>query len=195
MVFQRYSVFPHLRVIDNVLLGLELRTRNPIGRLFGVRKRLAIETAEQMLDNVGLLSHRDKYPAQLSGGMQQRLALAQALSVRPRVLLLDEPFGALDPGMRADMHALLVRIWREHGMTVVMVTHDLKEGFTLGSRLLVFDKTRHDPQAPERYGAAITYDIPLNKRETESCALTGLAITSTLAPERAPSSTTHTAIR
>lgn len=195
VVFQRYSVFRHLRVLDNVLLGLELRTRNPIGRLFGSRKRAATEAAEQMLDNVGLLGHRDKYPAQLSGGMQQRLALAQALAVRPRVLLLDEPFGALDPGIRADMHALLLRIWREHGMTVVMVTHDLQEGFTLGSRLLVFDKTRHDPQAPERYGATITYDIPLDKPGMKFCAPTGSPASDAPAPQQAPASTTHTAIR
>jgi NitT/TauT family transport system ATP-binding protein len=78
------------------------------------------------------------------------------------VLLLDEPFGALDPGIRKDMHALLLELWRETRLTVFMVTHDLSEGFSLGTRLLVFDKVRLDPHAPGRYGARITYDIPLN---------------------------------
>ncbi|MEK1837160.1 MAG: ATP-binding cassette domain-containing protein, partial [Pseudomonas sp.] len=104
----------------------------------------------------------DKYPAQLSGGMQQRLAIAQALIMKPRVLLLDEPFGALDPGIRKDMHGLLLELWRETQLTVFMVTHDLSEGFSLGTRLLVFDKVRIDPHAPGAYGARITYDIPLN---------------------------------
>jgi NitT/TauT family transport system ATP-binding protein len=115
-----------------------------------------------MLERVGLGHALRQYPAQLSGGMQQRLAIAQALIARPRLLLLDEPFGALDPGIRKDMHALLLDLWRETGLTVFMVTHDLSEGFHLGTRLLVFDKVRHDPQAPLAYGARITYDIPLN---------------------------------
>jgi NitT/TauT family transport system ATP-binding protein len=112
-------------------------------------------------------------PAQLSGGMQQRLAIAQAFIMQPRVLLLDEPFGALDPGIRKDMHALLLQLWGETRMTVFMVTHDLSEGFNLGTRLLVFDKVRIDPQAPNAYGARITYDIPLN--ETRLSALSGTA--------------------
>jgi NitT/TauT family transport system ATP-binding protein len=94
--------------------------------------------------------------------MQQRLAIAQALIMKPRVLLLDEPFGALDPGIRKDMHGLLLELWRETQLTVFMVTHDLSEGFSLGTRLLVFDKVRVDPHAPGAYGARITYDIPLN---------------------------------
>ena len=114
-----------------------------------------------MLHRVGLGHALARYPNQLSGGMQQRLAIAQALITRPRMLLLDEPFGALDPGIRKDMHALLLELWREARLTVFMVTHDLSEGFHLGTRLLVFDKVRIDPQAPQ-HGARITYDIPLN---------------------------------
>ena len=125
----------------------------------------------EMLEKVGLGHALDKYPAQLSGGMQQRLAIAQAFIMQPRVLLLDEPFGALDPGIRKDMHALLLQLWGETRMTVFMVTHDLSEGFNLGTRLLVFDKVRLDPQAPNAYGARITYDIPLN--ETRLSALSG----------------------
>jgi len=162
VVFQRYSVFEHLSVMGNVLLGFELPQAKFFGRLFGARRRAARDDAVAMLERVGLGTVLDKYPQQLSGGMQQRLAIAQALVMRPRVLLLDEPFGALDPGIRKDMHDLLLKLWRESGLTIFMVTHDLKEGFTLGSRVLVFDKVRIDPQAPGAYGARITYNIPLN---------------------------------
>ncbi|WP_268797675.1 ABC transporter ATP-binding protein [Pseudomonas huanghezhanensis] len=162
VVFQRYSVFPHLSVLDNVALGLELPRSALLGRLFGNAKREAREQASVLLNKVGLGHSLDKYPTQLSGGMQQRLAIAQALIMKPRVLLLDEPFGALDPGIRKDMHALLLELWRETQLTVFMVTHDLSEGFNLGTRLMVFDKVRHDPHAPGAYGARITYDIPLN---------------------------------
>ncbi|HSX72006.1 MAG TPA: ATP-binding cassette domain-containing protein, partial [Pseudomonas sp.] len=162
VVFQRYSVFPHLTVLDNVAIGLELPRSPLLGRLFGNAKREARERAAELLRKVGLGHALDKYPSALSGGMQQRLAIAQALITKPRVLLLDEPFGALDPGIRKDMHALLLELWRETGLTVFMVTHDLSEGFSLGTRLLVFDKVRHDPHAPNAFGARITYDIPLN---------------------------------
>ncbi|SDR76177.1 NitT/TauT family transport system ATP-binding protein [Halopseudomonas xinjiangensis] len=162
VVFQRYSVFPHLTVLGNVMLGMELQQAPLIGRLFGSAKREAREKAVAILEKVGLGNSLDKYPHALSGGMQQRLAIAQALVKTPRILLLDEPFGALDPGIRKDMHDLLLELWKQTGLTVFMVTHDLSEGFTLGTRLLVFDKTRIDPQAPGAYGARITYDIPLN---------------------------------
>ncbi|MGQ0622839.1 MAG: ABC transporter ATP-binding protein [Panacagrimonas sp.] len=164
VVFQKYSVFPHLSVQDNVLLGLELAQSKLAARLFGGARRKARLQADAMLDAVGLAHVRHHYPAALSGGMQQRLALAQALVMRPRILLLDEPFTALDPGIRKDMHALLLGLWRQTGLTVFMVTHDLSEGFTLGTRLLVLDNPRHDPQPPQAYGARITYDIPLNCR-------------------------------
>ena len=163
VVFQRYSVFPHLSVLDNVTIGFELPNARLLGRLFGAGKREARERAVWMLQKVGLGQALDKYPAQLSGGMQQRLAIAQAFIMQPRVLLLDEPFGALDPGIRKDMHALLLQLWGETRMTVFMVTHDLSEGFNLGTRLLVFDKVRIDPHEPNAYGARITYDIPLNE--------------------------------
>ena len=172
VVFQRYSVFPHLTVLDNVAIGLELPRSPLLGRLFGSGKRLAREEAAELLRKVGLGHVLNKYPSALSGGMQQRLAIAQALIMKPRVLLLDEPFGALDPGIRKDMHALLLELWSETRPTVFMVTHDLSEGFSLGTRLLVFDKTRVDPHAPNAFGARITYDIPLNAdRRATSAAL------------------------
>lgn len=161
IVFQRYSVFPHLSVLRNVLLGLELRAAPVSGRLFGRARREALDQARAMLAAVGLEGSLDKYPSELSGGMQQRLALAQSLVMRPEILLLDEPFGALDPGIRGDMHKLILDLWQQHGLTVFMITHDIKEGFYLGTRLLVFDKLRHDPQAPHAFGAGITYDLPV----------------------------------
>jgi NitT/TauT family transport system ATP-binding protein len=163
VVFQRYSSFPHLTVLENVMLGLELQRAPLLGRLFGAARRQARETALAMLESVGLTAARDKYPAQLSGGMQQRLSIAQAVVCKPKILLLDEPFGALDPGVTADMHALILKLWTDNRMTIFMVSHDLSESFTLGTRLLTFDRLRTDPQAPERYGASVTYDLPLRR--------------------------------
>jgi NitT/TauT family transport system ATP-binding protein len=116
-----------------------------------------------LIAEVGLAAHRDKYPSALSGGMQQRLAIAQAIARKPRVLLLDEPFGALDPGTRVQMHELIRFLWRDCGVTIVMVTHDIKEAFALGTRLIALDKPRIDPQAPGRFGAVITYDLDLTR--------------------------------
>lgn len=162
IVFQKYSVFPHLTALGNVLLADEFAQSRWLGKLFGAAKKQAEERAVAMLERVGLGHALQRYPSELSGGMQQRLAIAQALMKKPRILLLDEPFGALDPGIRADMHQLIRELWLQQGLTIFMVTHDLKEGFALGSRLWVFDKARHDPQSPQRYGAQITYDIPLH---------------------------------
>ena len=159
VVFQRYSVFPHLTVLDNVMLGLELDASPVLGRLLGPARRRARERAREMLALVGLERSAAHYPATLSGGMQQRLALAQSLVMEPGMLLLDEPFGALDPGIRRDMHALVLDLWQRRSIGIFMVTHDLHEGFALGTRLLVFDRPREDPQAPERYGATVTYDL------------------------------------
>jgi NitT/TauT family transport system ATP-binding protein len=164
VVFQRYSLFPHLTVQQNLVLGLELSGSRVLGRLFGTARKQAMEKAHSLLNEIGLHAARDKYPSQLSGGMQQRLSLAQSVICNPKILLLDEPFGALDPGITADMHEIILRLWEKNRMTIFMVTHDVKESFQLGTRLLVFDKKRHDPQAPDAYGATVTYDIPLNKR-------------------------------
>jgi NitT/TauT family transport system ATP-binding protein len=161
IVFQRYSLFPHLTVLDNLLLGLELRGSRVLGRLLGTRRRAAMAKANELLEAVGLNSARNKYPSQLSGGMQQRLSIAQSVICEPQILLLDEPFGALDPGVTADMHELILKLWNMNKMTIIMVTHDLRESFYLGTRLLVFDHVRVDPQGQDRFGATITYNIPL----------------------------------
>jgi NitT/TauT family transport system ATP-binding protein len=163
IVFQRYSVFPHLTVLGNVLLGYEFAARPVTARLTGAARKEAIDNSRSLIEAVGLGPHADKYPSALSGGMQQRLAIAQALAKRPRVLLLDEPFGALDPGTRAQMHALIKPLWRDLKMTIVMVTHDIREAFGLATRLIALDRPRVDPQAPERYGAKITYDLDLTR--------------------------------
>jgi NitT/TauT family transport system ATP-binding protein len=164
VVFQRYSVFPHLTARENVVFGLDCAGSPLRARLGGAKRRAAIVAADEMLASVGLADARHVYPAQLSGGMQQRLAIAQALIKHPRVLLLDEPFGALDPGVRIDMHELITDIWRTHALTIFMVTHDIKEAFALGTRVLALDKPRRDPQAPDRYGATIVYDVSLDRK-------------------------------
>lgn len=163
IVFQRYSVYPHLNVVENVMMGEELKASPFLGRTFGKKRKEIRLKAIEILEKVGLGHAVDKFPTELSGGMQQRLAIAQALIKNPAILLLDEPFGALDPGIRTDMHNLILDIWKETKITIFMITHDLKEGFELGTRLLVFDKHRIDPDAPNRYGAKITYDIPVGE--------------------------------
>ncbi|GAC1669479.1 MAG: ABC transporter ATP-binding protein [Steroidobacteraceae bacterium] len=161
IVFQRYALFPHLTVAQNLLLGLEFGGAPLLGRFFGAARRRAMSRVDELLDAVGLYSAANKYPQQLSGGMQQRLSIAQSVIAEPKILLLDEPFGALDAGMTDDMHSLIIKLWNMNKMTIFMVTHDLKESFELGTRLLVFDKVRVDPQSPEAFGATITFNIPL----------------------------------
>jgi NitT/TauT family transport system ATP-binding protein len=161
VVFQRYSVFPHLTVLGNVLLGLEFRQSPVKARLLGAKRRESIERAHALIDAVGLTGSDKKYPAALSGGMQQRLALAQALIMQPKVLLLDEPFGALDPGIRAEIHVLMKRLWHETQLTVVMVTHDMREAFTLATRVIAFERPRDRPEERERYGAVLSRDIDI----------------------------------
>ncbi|MFO7324465.1 MAG: ATP-binding cassette domain-containing protein, partial [Pseudomonadota bacterium] len=136
IVYQRCFLYPHLTALGNLVLGLELKRSRLLGRLFGAKRRAAMQEAERMLEEVGLATARDRYPSQLSGGMQQRLAIAQAVICQPKILLLDEPFSALDPGITADMHVLVKRLWQEHGMTIFMVSHDIRESFELGTRIL-----------------------------------------------------------
>ncbi|EWH09053.1 ABC transporter ATP-binding protein [Catenovulum agarivorans DS-2] len=167
IVFQKYSVFPHLSVLQNVMIADEFSAARFLGRTFGKKKRAIKDKAMTFIQAVGLSHAVDKYPHQLSGGMQQRLAIAQALMKSPKILLLDEPFGALDPGIRKDMHQLIRKVWKENKLTIFMVTHDIQEGFELGSRLWVFDKVRQDLQAPHAYGACVTYDIQLQNQSTQ----------------------------
>ena len=163
VVFQKYSVFPHMTALENVMVGEEFAAAPLTARLFGKARRESRQRALDMLAAVGLAASGNKYPSELSGGMQQRLAIAQALLRRPRILLLDEPFGALDPGIRADMHELILDLWSKLKLTIFMTSHDIKESFHLGGRVIVLDRVRKDPHEPELYGARITYDLPLRR--------------------------------
>lgn len=130
MVFQSYSLFPWLTVRANVAFPLELQ---------GHGRAVADAEARTWVDIVGLSAYEDHYPAQLSGGMKQRVAIARALAARPRVLLMDEPFGALDAQTRAKMQAYLLEVWRKVDVTIVFITHDLEEAVYLSDRILVLD--------------------------------------------------------
>ena len=166
VVFQRYSVFPHLTVLQNVMLGRELRDAKFTARMFGAARRAAADDAMKLLAEVGLAGQENKYPSALSGGMQQRLALAQAIMRGPKILLLDEPFGALDPGIRADIHVLMKRLWNETHLTVVMVTHDLSEAFGLATRVIALERSRNRPEERERYGATVSRDLEIFPRRS-----------------------------
>lgn len=128
MVFQSYTLFPWLSVKKNVMFGLEVNTRD---------RWHAEHEARQWLDLVGLEKYADCYPHQLSGGMKQRVAIVRALANQPRVLLMDEPFGALDAQTRAKMQSHLLEIWRKIDITIVFITHDLDEAVFLADRILV----------------------------------------------------------
>lgn len=168
VVFQKYSVFPHLTVLENVLVGLEFAGSPVSGRLSGKNKRAARELSLHYLEAVGLGASIKKYPHQLSGGMQQRLAVAQAIVKKPEVLLLDEPFGALDPGIRHEIQDVMLELWAHEKMTIVMVTHDLQEAFYLGTRVMVFDRERNREEEKERYGATIVLDLEVNGDDLKS---------------------------
>ena len=131
MVFQDYTSFDNRTVEDNVAFGLECR---------GVPARERRERAREWIGKVGLDVARDacKYPSELSGGMRQRVAIARTLILAPRIILMDEPFGALDPTTRLHMQALLVDLWKEAQATVFFVTHSIEEAVYLGDRVYVF---------------------------------------------------------
>ncbi|NNJ92813.1 MAG: ABC transporter ATP-binding protein [Gammaproteobacteria bacterium] len=128
MVFQGYTLFPWLTVHKNVMFGLEQAGRG---------KDTAAEEASQWIDLVGLAKFEKSYPHQLSGGMKQRVAIARALANQPRILLMDEPFGALDAQTRAKMQSYLMEIWQNIDITVLFITHDLDEAIYLADRILV----------------------------------------------------------
>jgi NitT/TauT family transport system ATP-binding protein len=128
LVDQKYSLLPHLNVLENVAFGLKLR---------GVSRSERRERAHNWVKKVGLEGSEDKFPSELSGGMQQRVALAATLILGPRILLMDEPFGALDPGIRLRMQELLMELWKEQQATVFLVTHSVEEAVYLGDRVFV----------------------------------------------------------
>jgi NitT/TauT family transport system ATP-binding protein len=146
MVFQDYTSFDNRSVLDNVAFGLECA---------GMARRQREEQAREWIGKVGLNVARDagKYPHQLSGGMRQRVAIARTLILRPRIILMDEPFGALDPATRLNMQDLLISLWRELQATVFFVTHDINEAVYLGDRVLIFSPAPgtilHQLEVPE----------------------------------------------
>ena len=128
MVFQNFGLFPHRTILENTEFGLEVR---------GVDKEERTRLAEQALDNAGLMSFKDQYPDQLSGGMQQRVGLARALANNPDILLMDEAFSALDPLIRREMQDELLDLQAEHERTIIFITHDLNEALRIGDRIAI----------------------------------------------------------
>lgn len=128
MVFQKYTSFPWLTVAENIAYGMKIN-----GVLVAERRK----TVKQLVEAVGLSGFEKAYPDTLSGGMQQRVAIARTLAVRPQIILMDEPFGALDAQTRSDMQHLLLRIWDETACTVLFVTHDVEEAIYLADRIFI----------------------------------------------------------
>jgi NitT/TauT family transport system ATP-binding protein len=132
LVDQKYSLLPHLTVVQNVAFGLKLR---------GVPRKEREANAREWVAKVGLDGCEQKYPFELSGGMQQRVAIAASMILEPRIMLMDEPFGALDPRIRLRMQELLLQLWNEEKGTVFIVTHSVEEAVYLGDRVfLMADK-------------------------------------------------------
>jgi NitT/TauT family transport system ATP-binding protein len=134
MVFQDYTSFDHRTVLDNVTFGLEC---------MGVGRRQRLELGREWIRRVDLNEDQDsgKYPHELSGGMRQRVAIARTLILRPRIILMDEPFGALDPQTRLNMQDLLVKLWREVQATVFFITHSIEEAVFLGDRVYMMSNS------------------------------------------------------
>jgi ABC-type nitrate/sulfonate/bicarbonate transport system ATPase subunit len=128
MVFQKYTSFPWLTVADNIAYGLKIN---------GVPEAQRKEIVAQLVQDIGLSGFESAYPETLSGGMQQRVAIARTLALRPAVILMDEPFGALDAQTRSEMQLLLLKVWDETASTILFVTHDVEEAIYLADRIFV----------------------------------------------------------
>ncbi len=144
MIFQQYSSFPHLTVLQNVMFGLDINKRH-----LGLDRAARRAKAERLIAEVELTDHLHKYPHQLSGGQQQRVAIARSLAMEPHILLMDEPFSALDEPTRLEMQELVVKLWHRIHPTIFCVTHSITEAVYLGSRVWIFT---HPP-------GQIAYDI------------------------------------
>ena len=152
MVFQSYTLFPWLTVKKNVMFGL---------RMAGHSSSAAESSAREWIDLVGLSKFENSYPHQLSGGMKQRVAIARALANRPRILLMDEPFGALDAQTRAQMQSYLLEIWKNVDVTILFITHDLDEAVYLSDRILVLGTN------PSRVAEMIEDPVPRPRDRTQ----------------------------
>jgi len=151
MVFQEYHLFPWRTVLGNVRFGLEQREMRDAER---------DERAREMIELVGLAGEEAAYPAELSGGMKQRVGIARALAVDPEILLMDEPFGSVDAQTREALHGELLRIWEETGKTVLFVTHDVEEAVTLADRVVVLSGS------PGRVREVVEVDLPRPRDRT-----------------------------
>lgn len=154
VVFQRYTLYPWRNVLDNVTFSLEVR---------GMGKRERRERGAHYLDLVGLADQAGAYPHQLSGGMQQRVAVARALAAQPRLLLMDEPFGALDARTRNSLQGELVNIWEKERKTIMFITHSIAEAVSLADRVVVMHS------GPGRIGEILDINLP-RPRERHSQA-------------------------
>ena len=130
MVFQSFALLPHKTIMDNVCLGVHLQ---------GIKGDEAVKKAKKWIDRVGLTGYEDRYPSQLSGGMQQRVGLARALTCDTEILMMDEAFSALDPLIRSDMQDLLLELQKELHKTIVFITHDLEEALKIGDRIAILN--------------------------------------------------------
>ncbi|MBZ5593435.1 MAG: ABC transporter ATP-binding protein [Acidobacteriia bacterium] len=163
---QKYSLFPDKTVIDNITFGPEVEEFSLLTRftpLFYRRRKEFRAEAMRQLRRMGLHgSDAKKYPDQLSGGMQQRVAIAQALVMKPKILLMDEAFSALDPGTRTGMQKLIRQVWRETNTTVLFVTHNIAEAIQLGTRVVVLAK-----DGAESSGSKVALDLRVPDRAEE----------------------------
>jgi len=167
IVFQRYTLYENRTVRENVMLGLELEQFSllePYYRPWRCRRKRQEfkEKADEYLERVGLLEHAEKYPYQLSGGMRQRAAIAQTMVMQPEVLLMDEPFGALDIGTREEMQVFVLEQWLREHQTILFVTHDLEEAIFIGSRVVVLSQYYSDDDDARAHGAKIVKDVPVS---------------------------------
>ena len=150
MVFQSYSSYPWLTVLDNVAFGMKLR---------GVPREEREKVARSWIKKVGLEGTEKKYPGQLSGGMRQRVAIARTLAVKPQIILMDEPFGALDVQTRLGMQNLINELWEEIEGTILFVTHDIPEAVYLADKIHILSAN------PGTFVEEITVDLPLHRTE------------------------------
>jgi NitT/TauT family transport system ATP-binding protein len=177
IVYQRYSFYEFMDVKTNVMFGLSLEYFNLFQNIlvsfvpFLLRKKNRLklnqfrEEANQYLEKVGLLEHKDKYPFQLSGGQRQRVAITQSAITNPKILLMDEPLGALDVNTRELLQLFIKKLWQETGKTIIFVTHDLEEAVFLGTRLIVLSQYYKNGNGN---GAKIVKDIALTWPEPRS---------------------------
>ncbi len=189
MFRKKYSLFPDKTVLNNITFGPEVCEFGLLRRMtpgFFRRRRELRSQAFEYLARIGLdRADAAMYPDQLSGGMQQRVAIAQALITRPRILLMDEAFSALDPGTRKGMQRLIRQLWRDTGATILFVTHNTQEALQLGTRVVVLAK-----ETPEQ-GSRVMLDLPVPEpcREEEIPRLVRrLESVSTFSEPRAPAS-------